>query len=313
MENFRRNSVEDYDYLFKIICAGDENCGQTPTAIQFSQGFYQEQYKLTLGSEFAVKTIKLFNGKKVKLQIWDTGAQEKFQHSRRILNTFYRGAMGAIIFFDISDRDSFEHVPKWIEEIRSNAGDIPILIVGNILEYENERKVSIMEGEDLALESLCYYIESCLHDVTLINDIFYTISCMMIGIDVPDKYLSYRRNMPDEQIQELKEKRKVADAYIRDINDPGGVQPDYLIEFKKNEEISKKIKKLINVSGKIRLDIMRDVLKMEFSEFNERLFDWAVEFGFKIDGDYIIIENSDVEGFINQLDKQFELWENRKK
>jgi tetratricopeptide (TPR) repeat protein len=81
----------------------------------------------------------------------------------------------------------------------------------------------------------------------------------------------------------------------------------------KKEKISSNIKKIMKVSTKIRLDIMRDVLKMEFSEFNEKLLDWAVEFGFKIDGDYIIIENSDVEGFINQLDKQFELWENREK
>ena len=130
---------DEYDYLFKCICVGDGGCGKTALVVRFSQGFFQEQYKLTIGVEFAVKTIELVNTKKVKLQIWDTGGQERFQYVRPM---YYRGAMGAIILFDLSNRESFEHLPKWIEEVSTNVGDLPMLIVGNKSDLVNECKVT---------------------------------------------------------------------------------------------------------------------------------------------------------------------------
>ena len=113
---------------------------------------------------------------------------------------YYRSAEGAIIFFDISNRESFEHVPKWIEEIISNVDDIPILIVGNFMTEESKRKVERKEAENLALGSQAYYTESYVDDLTAINNIFYSLSSMMIGIDVPDQYLSYKRNRSDTNI-----------------------------------------------------------------------------------------------------------------
>ena len=163
---------DDYDYLFKCICVGDGGCGKTALVVRFSQGFFQEQYKLTIGVEFAVKTLELTQsagGKKVKLQIWDTGGQERFQYVRPL---YYRGSMGAIILFDLSNRESFEHIPKWIEEVRANSSDIPMLLVGNKSDLVDERQVTRAEVEEFAKEFEMYYLESSAKNGTGVGDVF---------------------------------------------------------------------------------------------------------------------------------------------
>lgn len=80
--------------------------------------------------------------------------------------------------------------------------------------------------------------------------------------------------------------------------------------LEKEKEILKRIKKMMEVSSRIKLDVMRDALDMNTKVFNSRIFDWAEKFNFKINGDFVIIEQADIEGFMADLDKQFELWEN---
>ncbi|MHA1109927.1 MAG: GTP-binding protein [Promethearchaeota archaeon] len=177
---------EDYNYLFKNIVVGDGGCGKTAIVVRFSQGYFLEQYKLTIGVEFAVKTISIKDGIKVKLQIWDTGGQERFQYVRPL---YYRGAMGALLLFDLTNRESFDHIPKWIEEVKSNAGEIPMLLVGNKSDLVNERSVSREEAESFAREFQLFYIESSAKDGTGVGDVFAIVSCLMVGTPVPNKYL----------------------------------------------------------------------------------------------------------------------------
>jgi len=178
--------IEEYNYLFKNIVVGDGGCGKTALVVRFSQGYFLEQYKLTIGVEFAVKTISIKDGIKVKLQIWDTGGQERFQYVRPL---YYRGAMGAILLFDLTNRESFDHIPKWIEEVKSNAGEIPMLLVGNKSDLTSERSVSREEAETFAREFQLYYIESSAKDGTGVGDVFAILSCLMVGTPVPDEYL----------------------------------------------------------------------------------------------------------------------------
>ena len=177
---------EDYNYLFKNIVVGDGGCGKTAVVVRFSQGYFLEQYKLTIGVEFAVKTISIKDEIKVKLQIWDTGGQERFQYVRPL---YYRGAMGAILLFDLTNRESFDHIPKWIEEVKNNAGEIPMLLVGNKSDLLNERSVSRQEAEAFAREFQLYYIESSAKDGTGVGDVFAILSCLMVGTPVPESYL----------------------------------------------------------------------------------------------------------------------------
>jgi len=154
-------SAEEYDYLFKCVAVGDGGCGKTALVVRFSQGFFQENYKLTIGVEFAVKTIKVTtkDGKSynVKLQIWDTGGQERFQYVRPL---YYRGSMGSIVLFDLTNRESYDHIPKWLEEVRSNAGKIPMLLVGNKSDLTESRMVTREESEQLSKDLDMFYVES---------------------------------------------------------------------------------------------------------------------------------------------------------
>ena len=152
--------MEDYDYLFKCVIVGDGGAGKTAMVVRFSQGFFQESYKLTIGVEFAVKSIVLEDksGRHVvKLQIWDTGGQDRFVYVRPL---YYKGAMGCIVVFDLTNRESFDHIARWIAEVQKESGAIPMLLVGNKSDLKDNRVVSRNEAEKLAKDLNMLYIES---------------------------------------------------------------------------------------------------------------------------------------------------------
>ena len=177
---------DDYDYLFKCICVGDGGCGKTAIVTRFSQGFFQEQYKLTIGVEFAIKSLEV-KSHKVKLQIWDTGGQERFMYVRPL---YYKGAMGAIIVFDLTNRESYDHIGKWLEEIRSNAGQVPMLLVGNKSDLTDQRQVCRDEAEKFAKDLDMFYLESSAKTGDGITDVFAVLALLMIGEDVPPEMLN---------------------------------------------------------------------------------------------------------------------------
>ena len=177
--------MEDYDYLFKAIIVGDGGCGKTAVVVRFSKGFFKEKYKLTIGVEFAVKNLTL-NNNVVKLQIWDTGGQERFQYVRPL---YYKGAMGCIILFDLTNRASFEHIPKWIEEVEKEAGKIPMLLVGNKLDLKDQRQVPREEAEQMADELGMKYIESSAKTGNGVRDVFGALAYLMMGEDIPPEFL----------------------------------------------------------------------------------------------------------------------------
>ncbi|MHA1238328.1 MAG: Rab family GTPase [Candidatus Odinarchaeia archaeon] len=147
--------MANYDHLFKVIIVGDGGVGKTSLTRRFSEGVFNSDYKLTIGVGFAVKTIKVEN-KTIKIQIWDTGGQERFSKIRLL---YFKGALGSLIVFDVSNRESFNHVEKWIAEIRENCGTIPVILVGNKIDV-GSREVFTEEGEALAHKLGVSYIET---------------------------------------------------------------------------------------------------------------------------------------------------------
>lgn len=105
---------EDYDFLFKTVIVGDSNVGKTQILSRFMNDQFTHDSKPTVGVEFGTKTIKV-GEVWVKNQIWDTAGQEKF---RALTSAYYRGAVGAIIVFDLSKNVTFQHVEQWIKEVK---------------------------------------------------------------------------------------------------------------------------------------------------------------------------------------------------
>ena len=134
--------MTDYDFTFKIMMLGDASVGKTSLTIRYISGFFLEDLKLTIGVDFYSKTTN-FKGKKVKLQIWDFGGEERF---RFLLSQYCKGANAAFFLYDITNSITIDHLPDWTQIIREHAGDIPIMLIGSKLDLEEFRAVSRKEG-----------------------------------------------------------------------------------------------------------------------------------------------------------------------
>ncbi|MHA1240512.1 MAG: GTP-binding protein [Promethearchaeota archaeon] len=182
--------VEEYDYLFKSIVVGDGGVGKTALTLRFSKGFFTEDYKMTIGVDFHVKTISIdtLEGPiKCKLQLWDTGGQERFSSIRPM---YYRGSLGTILVFDLTNSATFEHLPQWIEEVRANIkSDIPVLLIGNKSDLTDQRAVSLEEINNFTGDFNLYYMETSAKTGDGVGDCFYILACLMIGQGVPDQLI----------------------------------------------------------------------------------------------------------------------------
>ncbi|MHA1193647.1 MAG: GTP-binding protein [Promethearchaeota archaeon] len=182
---------EEYDYLFKSIVVGDGGVGKTALTLRFSKDFFTEDYKMTIGVDFHVKTITINTVEgpiKAKLQLWDTGGQERFSSIRPM---YYRGSLGAVLVFDLTNAASFEHLPQWIEEVRANLKtEIPLLLVGNKSDLIDIRMVSLEEINNFTRDFNLYYMETSAKTGDGVGDCFYILACLMIGQGVPTQLLN---------------------------------------------------------------------------------------------------------------------------
>ncbi|MHA1409216.1 MAG: GTP-binding protein [Candidatus Odinarchaeia archaeon] len=156
-------------YVFKVILVGDGAVGKTSLILRFTEKKFSEDYKKTLGTDFAVKQITLDDNTSVKLQIWDLGGQEIFRNLRKV---FFPGAKAALIVFDITNRTSFNNVENWFNDIQKEVPGIPTIIVGNKIDLP--RDVSFEEAQSLSQKLGCDYIETSAKldrnvDITFIN------------------------------------------------------------------------------------------------------------------------------------------------
>lgn len=146
-----------YAYLFKYIIIGDTGVGKSCLLLQFTDKRFQPVHDLTIGVEFGARMITC-DSKQIKLQIWDTAGQESF---RSITRSYYRGAAGALLVYDITRRETFNHLTRWLEEARQNANaNMVILLVGNKVDLEHRRAVSFEEGQKFAEENGLIFLEA---------------------------------------------------------------------------------------------------------------------------------------------------------
>lgn len=147
----------DYDYLFKIVLIGDSGVGKSNLLSRFTADEFRMDSKSTIGVEFATRTLEV-EGKRIKAQIWDTAGQERY---RAITSAYYRGAVGALIVYDISKAASYENCGHWLAELRENADDhVVVGLIGNKSDLAHLRAVPSEEARHFAQEGQLLFTET---------------------------------------------------------------------------------------------------------------------------------------------------------
>ena len=139
----------DYDYLFKLLLIGDSGVGKSCVLLRFVDNAFSKSYISTIGVDFKIRTV-IIDGKVIKLQIWDTAGQERF---RTITSSYYRGAHGILLVYDITDRISFANLPNWLSELKKYASNnVSTILVGNKCDLSHKRLVSLEEATKFATD-----------------------------------------------------------------------------------------------------------------------------------------------------------------
>ena len=144
-----------YDFSCKIVLVGECSVGKTALTQRLIYDTYQEKMNATIGVDYTTKIFKMNDSSLIKLQMWDTAGQENFIS---LIRTYYKDVGGAIIMYDVCDKNTFNRVHFWYNELKKNAlEDYPILIVGN--KIDGNRVVNTGEAQELAKSLNCLYTE----------------------------------------------------------------------------------------------------------------------------------------------------------
>ncbi|KAK9391110.1 ras-related protein Rab-1B [Crotalus adamanteus] len=163
----------EYDYLFKLLLIGDSGVGKSCLLLRFADDTYTESYISTIGVDFKIRTIEL-DGKTIKLQIWDTAGQERF---RTITSSYYRGAHGIIVVYDVTDQESYNNVKQWLQEIERYASEnVNKLLVGNKCDLTTKKVVDYTTAKEFADSLSIPFLETSAKNATNVEQSFMTMA-----------------------------------------------------------------------------------------------------------------------------------------
>jgi len=149
-------SQRAYDYLFKLLLIGDSGVGKTCLLFRFAENSFNPTFISTIGIDFKIQTVEI-DGKRIKLQVWDTAGQERF---RTITTAYYRGAMGILLVYDVTNKKTFDNITNWLRNIEEHAAEgVEQLLVGNKSDQEDRRVISEEQGQLLAVQHGIDFIE----------------------------------------------------------------------------------------------------------------------------------------------------------
>ncbi|CAN8313521.1 unnamed protein product [Cochlearia groenlandica] len=160
---------DDYDYLFKVVLTGDSGVGKSNLLSRFTKNDFSHDSRATIGVEFATRSIQC-DDKIVKAQIWDTAGQERY---RAITSAYYRGAVGALLVYDVTRHVTFENVERWLKELRDHTDtNIVIMLVGNKADLRHLRAISTQEAKDFAERENTFFMETSALEAVNVDNAF---------------------------------------------------------------------------------------------------------------------------------------------
>ncbi|KAL4339370.1 hypothetical protein GQ457_08G024120 [Hibiscus cannabinus] len=172
MSSLQRGFDQKIDYVFKAVLIGDSAVGKSQLLARFTRNEFNIDSKATIGVEFQTKTL-LIDRKSIKAQIWDTAGQERY---RAVTSAYYRGAVGAMLVYDITKRQSFDNVAKWLEELRGHADkNIVVMLVGNKSDLGSLRAVPMEDAKEFAQQEGLFFMETSALEDTNVESAFVTV------------------------------------------------------------------------------------------------------------------------------------------
>ncbi|XP_049600163.1 RAB3D, member RAS oncogene family, b [Syngnathus scovelli] len=160
---------QNFDYMFKLLIIGNSSVGKTSFLFRYADDSFTSAFVSTVGIDFKVKTV-FRNDKRIKLQIWDTAGQERY---RTITTAYYRGAMGFLLMYDITNQDSFNAVQDWATQIKTYSWDnAQVILIGNKCDLEDDRLIPTEDGHRLAEDLGFQYFEASAKDNINVKQVF---------------------------------------------------------------------------------------------------------------------------------------------
>ncbi|XP_066498734.1 RAB3D, member RAS oncogene family, b isoform X1 [Hoplias malabaricus] len=160
---------QNFDYMFKLLIIGNSSVGKTSFLFRYADDSFTSAFVSTVGIDFKVKTV-FRNNKRIKLQIWDTAGQERY---RTITTAYYRGAMGFLLMYDITNQDSFSAVQDWATQIKTYSWDnAQVILVGNKCDLEDDRLIPTEDSQRLADELGFQFFEASAKDNINVKQVF---------------------------------------------------------------------------------------------------------------------------------------------
>jgi len=179
-----------YDFLIKLLLIGDSGVGKSCLLLRFSDDSFTPSFITTIGIDFKIRTIDL-EGKKIKLQIWDTAGQERF---RTITTAYYRGAMGILLVYDVTDEKSFANMGNWIRNIEQHASEnVNKILIGNKCDLVDKRVVDSVRGKALADEYRIKFLETSAKNSINVDEAF-----ISLARDIKKRLIDTQESAPQE-------------------------------------------------------------------------------------------------------------------
>ena len=195
-------SDQDYEFIFKVLLLGNSNVGKSSLFLRFVDDVWNDTFVPTIGVDFKIKTFEI-DSKKIKMQIWDTAGQERFKN---IISSYYRGAHGILLLYDVTDKESFKNLSNWLIEIEKNASkNILRILIGNKCDLEDKRVITHAQGKEFADTYGLKFIENSAKKNLNVSEAFETLGRELMNAGA------------EKKIEKQKENKKISVAKAQDL------------------------------------------------------------------------------------------------